>query len=680
LRISRSDSKVDTSGVPDDSFNYVRDADNWYTIHRFVRDFRYNEQTRYNVKLDFSSQLTKGNFFKAGVDATWYSSYHWWANFRNTSGVYRIRTIYDYYESAINRWGKDGQMDSVPIRTGAAATFDGQTADWLPDFGAGGSLDDPAWTGYKDYPRKAMGASFYLQDKMEFEGMVVNLGLRLDTYRHDGQFRPMSMWSAIPHFRFLSDSEAGIARQAQNPYPGDITAFPTWEGRDMLKFSPRFGISHPITDRSAIHFSYGRFFVLPIFYAMYGQTWINAPGMKTAVDLNKDGRLSSYEYLGGYEMGTTKRGTTSSKPGRATNYEVGVDWNFVTDYKATITMYFRRTEDYLQQNNPFWWDPVGKARVRAHWYANTYSGETRGLELAFSKRFSNHFSFRATWSFYWEQNNFYGGPTLSRFWPDSNFIAKGAYRYRFEIDPATGTRIWQPLTSQEIDALGKYADKQLQAQITRGTNLWLTTKFASQVPTAFVGTNDGSYGGGMYQESDVATTVGIAGGVRGPANKRDTIGDGSITFLMATPTGFGPSIGENFRLLGDLNINLVLRIQPGTVFFYNPSFPTPSRPVVTSTRLLYSSATAFNTDLGIEKGFRMGKFRPVVFMEATNLFNGRKPKPIRRWNFFHYIPKYGLAENEPDPLVTRQGNVQWDPWDSFRNRTREVYFGVRLSM
>ena len=54
--------------------------------------------------------------------------------------------IYDYYEAAKNRHGKDGRMDFVPIRAGT---------ENIPDWGTAGRLDDPAWNGYRDYPRRA---------------------------------------------------------------------------------------------------------------------------------------------------------------------------------------------------------------------------------------------------------------------------------------------------------------------------------------------------------------------------------------------------------------------------------------------------------------------------------------------------------------------------------------------
>ena len=168
--------------------------------------------------------------------------------------------------------------------------------------------------------------------------------------------------------------------------------------------------------------------------------------------------------------------------------------------------------------------------------------------------------------------------------------------------------------------------------------------------------------------------------VRGAADRRDAPGDGSITFLFVTPPEFGPR-ASGIHLLGDLNVNLVLRIDRGTFFRYSSNLPSPStNNKVVRGELRYTNPTSFTTDLGVQKGFRVGKFRPEVFLEATNLFNKKNPKAIPRWNFFHDMPKYGLLQSQPTPVVQRQGGAIWDPYSSYQNRTRELYFGVRMGM
>jgi hypothetical protein len=425
--------------------------------------------------------------------------------------------------------------------------------------------------------------------------------------------------------------------------------------------SPRFGISHPITDRSAIHFSVGKFFVMPIYYTLFGQTWEVQTGTLTW-DLNNDGRISSYERYGGAALYETKRGTVNSKNASTVNFEVGMDWNFVSDYTATITTYYRRSNDLLQQDNTWWMDPVEKKQIRSHWYANDNSVETRGLEIAFRKAFSHHFSFRASYSWYFENNMFYGRTLGLRWWPDSLFVASGAYKFKNTIDAVTGERVWQPLTVDEIKSIGNYAENQIRQRIRDGYEMQKGLPFINEPEMWVEGWN-----------SSISS-------YRGPTNQRNTPSDGSLSLLFSSPRDFGPAI-KKFRPLGDLNVNMVLRIEPGTFFLYAASIPTPSlNNLVTKNQVLFRNPTTFTTDLGVEKGFQVGDKRAVIFLESTNLFNAKKPAPIRRWNAYPDIPKYGLVQNQPNPLVESQSKIPWDPWQSYTNRTREVHFGMRLSM
>ena len=73
----------------------------------------------------------------------------------------------------------------------------------------------------------------YEQNKLEFGGLIVNAGLRYDFYNpHDMAFT--------------------------NPF--DPLNSPALKTATFSQLSPRVGVSHPIDERTALHFSYGHFF------------------------------------------------------------------------------------------------------------------------------------------------------------------------------------------------------------------------------------------------------------------------------------------------------------------------------------------------------------------------------------------------------------------------------------
>lgn len=96
------------------------------------------------------------------------------------------------------------------------------------------------------YHRKPWEGSVYFRDKMEFEGLNVLMGLRYDFLIHDQSYV----------------SETRDNANAGNP--GAIEANPS-SGR----FSPRLGISHPITDQAKLYFNYGHFYQAPSYQYYY---------------------------------------------------------------------------------------------------------------------------------------------------------------------------------------------------------------------------------------------------------------------------------------------------------------------------------------------------------------------------------------------------------------------------
>ena len=125
------------------------------------------------------------------------------------------------------------------------------------------ALSDP-WPGAfrhrpELYERQPREAAFYLQDKMEFDFMVLNLGLRYDALEVNDQY-----------FEDVGDIQETV--MIDN---GDGTTTPVFQFKAMqevplrYKISPRIGLAHVVTDKLVFHFSYGHFFQNPDFYHLY---------------------------------------------------------------------------------------------------------------------------------------------------------------------------------------------------------------------------------------------------------------------------------------------------------------------------------------------------------------------------------------------------------------------------
>jgi hypothetical protein len=90
--------------------------------------------------------------------------------------------------------------------------------------------------------------AIYLQDKLEFEGMIANLGVRLD-YSHAGG----AWFSGLDRYdiRFSDARSLGLDSLLSEPTDHIFT------------LSPRLGVSFPVTEVSKIYFNYGHFRSLP---------------------------------------------------------------------------------------------------------------------------------------------------------------------------------------------------------------------------------------------------------------------------------------------------------------------------------------------------------------------------------------------------------------------------------
>ncbi len=192
------------------------------------------------------------------------------------------------------------------------------------------------------YARKPVDGAVYLQDKMEFEGLIVNAGLRLD-------------------FRYLGSNLKG--RKVYNQ-AGELVPLDMWK----FYLSPRLGISHPITERDVLYFNYGHFVEWPEFDKVFARD-TQGP--------------SAYNLFGNPNL----------LPERTVAYEFGVNHAFTDNFKMEVTGFFKDVFDLVNQ-----W-VLGDRFDRFYVYGNVDYGRIRGFEVNFEKRYSNHISGNAGYTY-----------------------------------------------------------------------------------------------------------------------------------------------------------------------------------------------------------------------------------------------------------------------------------------
>ncbi|MCK6603695.1 MAG: TonB-dependent receptor [Ignavibacteriaceae bacterium] len=179
------------------------------------------------------------------------------------------------------------------------------------------------------YSRSPQQFSAYLQDKMEFESMIVNAGVRMDYFKAGTVYAP----DPFKPTENLTEAEAKIT------------------------VSPRLGISFPITDQGIIHFSYGHFYQLPPFRYLY-----------TNPEFEDIAALPVY-------------GNANLNPEKTVTYELGLQQQLTEQIAFNVTGFYKDVRDLLA---------VQEIRISSsstyQKYVNKDYGNIKGITFSLSKR------------------------------------------------------------------------------------------------------------------------------------------------------------------------------------------------------------------------------------------------------------------------------------------------------
>jgi len=111
----------------------------------------------------------------------------------------------------------------------------------------------PESNNYVKWRRFPFRGAFYIQDKIEAKGFIANAGLRVDYSDANSQWIDLDPFDKL-FFSSKYNSE---------------TEFQSQNARAQTSFSPRLGISHPITVNSKLFFNYGHFKQLPTYEQIF---------------------------------------------------------------------------------------------------------------------------------------------------------------------------------------------------------------------------------------------------------------------------------------------------------------------------------------------------------------------------------------------------------------------------
>jgi len=245
--------------------------------------------------------------------------------------------------------------------------------------------------GYTDANPRLQYASFgdakpveiaaYVQDQMEFNDMILNVGLRFDGFDAGSD---KGYWATG-----IEDMAADSSLNPFDPSKRKATEMKT-------QISPRLGVSFPVGDNLAFRYAYGSFFQRPELYSLLNNHMAQMDGGTES---------GFFIYLGNANL----------DPMKTSIYEMGMQYSIANNLKLDVSGYYKDISNLMGSQEvyavPYQDDGTGHDN-EAGWSENEtfeaahYSflvsdhyGNIRGLEMSLSKTGASGFTGRASYTY-----------------------------------------------------------------------------------------------------------------------------------------------------------------------------------------------------------------------------------------------------------------------------------------
>ena len=288
------------------------------------------------VKLDFTSQLTQHHQLKTGIE------------FQNDRVSFTDLTL-------VPATDETGQ----------------QITPFQPAIPAVSNAD------YNDFIRKPERSAIFIQDKIELESVIINVGVRFDYFNSNGKV-PKDQKDPNVYLPFKlshkykdlnDDGQISIDEQIEeNEYTlEERKSFWYKDAKPKSLLSPRFGIAYPITETGVIHFSYGIFQQIPEYGLLYYADELKTP--------EGQGIYGPY-------------GNPDLNPQRTTMYEIGLKQQLFDNIGIDITAYYRDIRDWISTSADIPTYSTGVTYVKN---INKDQASVKGITFTMVRSLVNHF-------------------------------------------------------------------------------------------------------------------------------------------------------------------------------------------------------------------------------------------------------------------------------------------------
>jgi outer membrane receptor protein involved in Fe transport len=193
------------------------------------------------------------------------------------------------------------------------------------------------------YSAHPLEAAAYIQDKMEFEGMIANVGVRFDVWSSG-----MDYYTDLYTPFLLADSVGKFHPETA----------PKKESPIIGRLQPRLGVSFPISEGTVFHLNYGSFMQRPSFQYVVSERLAQLTNSPVVL------------------------GNPRLEPEVTNSYDIGVMQALGEGFTLDVSGYYKDVKNLLQQAN-FTDDRAGNLVSS---YFNLDYADIRGFRLSLTKR------------------------------------------------------------------------------------------------------------------------------------------------------------------------------------------------------------------------------------------------------------------------------------------------------
>ncbi len=204
------------------------------------------------------------------------------------------------------------------------------------------SVRDGAGGAVELYEANPFEAAFYAQDKMEFKGMIANVGLRMD------------IWSSQSDYYTDLFNPYRIVDSLGNP-SNDPDAASREKAPILGRLQPRVGVSFPVSTSTVFHLNYGAFMQRPSFQ------YIISSRVQQAV------------------LRPIRLGNPTLKPETTNSYDIGVMQGLGEGFTLDISGYYKDVKNLVEM-------AIFTSDQSYETYFNRDYADIRGFRIALTKK------------------------------------------------------------------------------------------------------------------------------------------------------------------------------------------------------------------------------------------------------------------------------------------------------